>query len=259
MRSKRLTALCLALLLMLGALGASAEALIPEAWEHLPVEVTLSLRESVHMPLDEERTEELNRLLAHIDLRLRREVREDGEWQQVAILVDAQPACTLTQLTDTGGSRFVLEGEGTSLGCSSASDSAMAELLGLGESTDSAVAGWTWSLSLTPGEDGQTAEGTADCTNAGSGQALRQGTFQIRAACVAPMDWALPAECVPIDGLTEAERNALRDTLLLTAARPIIRRLALLWPASESAYLNRDLDDWQSIMREAMRLSDWEE
>ena len=109
MRIKRFLSLLFALLALIVCSGqASAEAFALSGWESKPVEAVLSLQEETHMPLDAERTEELNRLLAHIELRMRREAAADAEWQELAIRVDGIDAAVLTVRADAAGSALAI-------------------------------------------------------------------------------------------------------------------------------------------------------
>ncbi len=290
MRIKRFLSLLFALLALIVCSGqASAEAFALSGWESKPVEAVLSLQEETHMPLDAERTEELNRLLAHIELRMRREAAADAEWQELAIRVDGIDAAVLTVRADASGSALAIATEEGTLAFRSAAPDILSRVLGLGSAaaenwdawlqagrlsaqdgtvtgtltwqTEEAGTAWgyTFSPALALGENGAALAGDVAFSQTKNGSIWRTGRITLQAACEAPFDWHLPEDTVSIDAIEGEALQAVQDQVMYAVARPLIRRLVLLWPATENVYLNRDLDDWQSIVREAVRPSDWEE
>ena len=262
-------------------------------WATLPVEVTLTIQEDFHLPLDDVRTAELNRLLSHIGLRLRREVTDLGEWQSLALLVDETESARLTVYIGEAGSQLALETEDRSLTYHSALPDLPKRLIGYEAFSENELsllfqekqatgadaeaihaiggsahlAGMDASdraYTLDVSNEGQvTADGTAEGTISFAQRAdetlLRQGKIEWSAAQTSGFAWQLPGDGIDLDSLSEDALKQAQAEIQSAVTRSLIRHIALLWPASESAYLNRDLDDWQSIVREAIRPSDWEE
>lgn len=67
-------------------------------WElnALPLELRLAISLDTHMPFDEERTGQLNSLLSHVVMELRYQGLHGETWKELSLLVDDQPALTMT-------------------------------------------------------------------------------------------------------------------------------------------------------------------
>ncbi len=67
-------------------------------WEldALPWEARLAISLDAHMPFDDERTEQLSRLLSHVAMKLRYQGLNGEVWKELSLLVDDQPAMTMT-------------------------------------------------------------------------------------------------------------------------------------------------------------------
>lgn len=79
-------------------------------WEigALPWEAQLSISLDTHMPFDEERTEQLNRLLSHAVMKLRYQGLNGEVWKELSFLVDDQPALNMTTRETSESCQFQL-------------------------------------------------------------------------------------------------------------------------------------------------------
>lgn len=93
-----LLALVLCLLMTAGALAEPALVPQTEDWnlDGVPVDITLSVETTVHMPFDEERTAQLNALLQHVSMNIQRQMLSDEIWSRMAVRVDGGEVLALS-------------------------------------------------------------------------------------------------------------------------------------------------------------------
>ena len=116
-RYRHMFAICLAALLFLCfCRQASSDAafltgLDLSSWLTDPYALDISLQERIHLPLDEERTDELNRLLNHAVFRLEGQSLGDDTWSSMALLIDDAEVLRLVQCENGHGSTFMTSQE----------------------------------------------------------------------------------------------------------------------------------------------------